>query len=87
MKFQTEFLTVLWSSMAASYPNLCNLAFRHLLPLASTYSCEAAFSQLLYMESKYRNRLDVKHDQRYAVSEIKPRIKMLVDGLQHHPSH
>lgn len=87
MKIETESLTVFWSSMAASYPNLCNLAFRHLLPFASTYSCEAAFSQLLYIKSKYRNTLDVKHDLRCALSETKPRIKMLVDGLQHHPSH
>ncbi|XP_045104386.1 zinc finger BED domain-containing protein 5-like [Portunus trituberculatus] len=87
MKFETESLTVFWSSMAASYPNLCDLAFRHLLPFSSTYSCEAAFSQLLHIKTKYRNRLEVKHDLRCALSETKPRIKKLVDNLQHHPSH
>ncbi|XP_063847651.1 SCAN domain-containing protein 3-like [Scylla paramamosain] len=87
MKFETESLTVFWSSVAASYPNLCDLAFRHLLPFSSTYSCEAAFSQLLHIKTKYRNRLEVKHDLRCALSETKPRIKKLVDNLQHHPSH
>ncbi|XP_063889743.1 protein FAM200C-like [Scylla paramamosain] len=86
MKFETESLTVFWSSVAASYPNLCDLAFRHLLPFSSTYSCEAAFSQLLHI-TKYHNRLEVKHDLRCALSETKPRIKKLVDNLQHHPSH
>ena len=82
MKFKTESLTVCWSSMAASYPDLCDLAFRHLLPFSST-----AFSQLLHMKTKYHNRLEVKHDLRCALSETKPRIKKLVDNLQHHPSH
>ena len=54
MKFETESLTVFWSSMAASYPNLCDLAFRH-LPFSSTYSCETAFYQLLHIKTKYRN--------------------------------
>lgn len=80
-------LSVFWSSVAVSYPNLCDLAFRHLLPFSSTYSCEAAFSQLLHIKTKYRNRLEVKHDLRCALSETKPRIKKLVDNLQHHPSH
>ncbi|XP_063612431.1 zinc finger BED domain-containing protein 5-like, partial [Penaeus indicus] len=82
MKFETESLTVFWSSMAASYPNLCDLAFRHLLPFSSTYSCEAAFSQLLHIKTKYHSRLEVKHDLRCALSETKPRIKKLVDNLQ-----
>ena len=79
MKFETESLTVFWSSMAASYPNLCDLAFRHVLPFSSTYSCEAAFSQLLHIKMKYRKRLEVKHDLRCDLSETKPRIKKLVD--------
>ncbi|XP_063849112.1 zinc finger BED domain-containing protein 5-like [Scylla paramamosain] len=48
---------------------------------------EAAFSQLLHIKTKYRNRLEVKHDLRCALSETKPRIKKHVDNLQHHPSH
>ena len=72
--------------MAASYPNLCDLAFRQLLPFSSTYSCEAAFSQLFHIEIKYCNRLEVNHDLRCALNETKPRIKKLVDNLQHHPS-
>ena len=78
MKFETEFQIVFWSSIAASYPNLCDLAFRHLLPFSSTYSCEAAFSQL-HIKMKYRNRLEVEHDLRCALSETKSRIKKLVD--------
>ena len=81
MKFETESLTVFWSSMAASYPNLWDLAFRRLLPFSSTYSCEAAFSQLLHIKMKYRNRLEGTHDLRCAFSETKPRIKTLVDKI------
>ena len=79
MKFETESLTVFWSSMATSYPNLCDLAFRHLLPFSSTYSCETAFSQLLHIKMKYRNRLEVKHDLRCSLSKTKPRIKKLLE--------
>ena len=87
MKFETESLTVFWSSMAASYPNLCDLAFWHFLPFSSTYSCETAFSQLLHIKTKYRNRLEVKQDLRCALSKTKPRIRQLVNNLQHHPIH
>ena len=79
MKFETESLTVFLSSMAASYPNLCDLAFRHPPPFSSTYSCKAAFSQLLHIKMKYRNRLEVKHDLRCDLSETKQSIKKLVD--------
>ena len=78
MKFESESLAVFWASMAASYPNLCDLAFSYLLPFSSTYSCEAAFSQL-HIKMKYRNRLEVEHDLRCALSETKSRIKKLVD--------
>ena len=51
MKFDTETITVFWSTMAATYPKLCDLAF--LLPFTSTYCCEAAFSDLLNIKTKF----------------------------------
>ena len=85
MKFDTESLTVFLSTMAATYPNLCDLAFRHFLPF--TYHCDVAFSDFLHVKTKFSNRLPVAHGIRCKLAVTKPRIKKLVDVMQHHPSH
>ena len=61
MKFAIETITVFWSTMAATYRNLCDLAFRHLLPFTSTYRnlCDLAFRHLLPFTSTYRNLCDL----------------------------
>ena len=43
----------------------------------STYHFEAAFSTLVAIKTKNRNKLEVEEDLRYALSGIKPRIKEL----------
>ncbi|XP_067933285.1 protein FAM200C-like [Watersipora subatra] len=46
------------------YPNISLATFKMLIPFASTYLCESAFSALLTIKSKSRNRLEVEADLR-----------------------
>ena len=60
MKFDTETLTVFWSTVAGTYPNSCDLVFCHLLPFPSTYPnlCDLVFCHLLPFPSTYPNLCD-----------------------------
>ena len=85
--FEGTSLTKFWFSMKSSYPRLYNIAQREILPFGSTYLCETAFSAMLQIKSKQRNRLNVGDDIRCCLAKTEPRIRKLVDELQHHPSH
>lgn len=67
--------------MAASYPNLCDLAFDayHFHQLIPVKLHSFSYSIL---RMKYRTTFEVNQDQRCALSETKPRIRKLV-----HNSH
>ena len=85
--FETLPLTEFWLSMASSYPEIGKTVLKKLLPFTSTWLCESAFSALVYMKSNQRNRFDVEHDIRCAISTTEPRISELVAKAQEHPSH
>ncbi|XP_064098729.1 zinc finger BED domain-containing protein 5-like [Macrobrachium nipponense] len=53
----------------------------------STYLCETAFSTLVAIKTKYRNRLNVEGDLRCALSSIRPHIQDLVAKKQCQISH
>lgn len=76
-----------WIEMAQSYPDVAKMALRVLIPFATTYECETAFSTLLAIKTKSRNRLGVTNDIRVALSKTKPNIDELVREKQMHPSH
>jgi hypothetical protein len=85
--FQEKTLTEFWCAMRRSYPNVALLAFRVLVPFASTYLCESGFSTLLQIKTKARNRLDVQDDMRLALTNTQPRIAKLVTQMQAQSSH
>jgi hypothetical protein len=67
---------------------VAELAVHVLLPFATSYLCESAFSVLTYIKSKYRTRLaNVEADLRAALSDIEPRFGLLCSKMQAHPSH
>jgi hypothetical protein len=68
--------------MRRSYPNVALLAFRVLVPFASTYLWESGFSNLLQIKTKARNRLDVQDDMRLALTNTQSRITKLVTQMQ-----
>lgn len=71
-----------WEKTYFSFPAISKFALKVLMPFSSTYLCESAFSTLLYLKNKYRNRLESEADCRLALSNIKPNIKELVDKIE-----
>ena len=59
-----------------------------LVPFVTTYLAESGFSVLITMKTNARNKLNVEHDMRVALSMASPRIELLVAiKQQQQPSH
>ncbi|XP_008180095.2 protein ZBED8-like [Acyrthosiphon pisum] len=76
-----------WCKKAITYPKLREIALRYLVMFSTTYMCEQGFSALLFIKNKQRNRLDATKDMRVALSNITPRISLLVKEMQAQKSH
>ena len=76
-----------WIGMAQTYSDVSKMALKVLIPFATTYECESAFSALLAIKPKARNRLDAIHDMRVALFKTEPNIAELITKKQVHPSH
>ena len=77
-RYQTLPLIEFWVSLIEMYPLISESALRTLIPFPTTYLCENAFSTLMTIKTKKRNRLNVEDDLRCAISTTKPKIKELV---------
>ena len=86
-KFSESSLSIFWLNAATVFPELSDIALSVLLPFSTTYLCEAGFSALTAMKTKYRNRLCTDHDMRLCLTCFKPRIDLLMSNMQAHPSH
>jgi len=86
-KFSSTELTEFWMSVKDEYPLLCGKAQKVLIPFATSYLCEAGFSALAVMKSKYRSKIDVEKEMRVAVSSLIPRFEKMCGDQQAHPSH
>ncbi len=80
-------LSSFWAALIQEYPELCNVALKILLPFASTYLCEAGFSKMTALKTKYRNRAHIEDDLRLCLSNIEPRIEDLCTAKQARVSH
>jgi 17beta-estradiol 17-dehydrogenase/3beta-hydroxysteroid 3-dehydrogenase/mitotic-spindle organizing protein 1 len=72
------------------YGALRTYALQMLTRFGSTYVCEASFSTMNVVKSKYRSRLsnaNLESNLRVALSDYKPDYDRLVSDMQHHPSH
>ncbi|XP_067933175.1 zinc finger BED domain-containing protein 5-like [Watersipora subatra] len=76
-----------WVQAQRLYPNTGLATFKMVIPFASTYLCESAFSAMLTIESKSRNLLEVEADLRCALSTTTPNLKTLVSSKQTQKSH
>ena len=76
--FQHVSLSHVWCGVMKSYPRICDIALKRLMPFPSTYLCESAFSTILTIKSKARNRLQLEPDIRCCLSSTQPRIAKLV---------
>ena len=85
--FECSSIFNFWCKMFSQYPLISKLVLKIILPFSTTYECESGFSSLLTIKSKNRNRLNVEHDLRCALSKTTPQFDKLVSQKQHHPSH
>ena len=56
--------------MLQEHHKLAKRALEALIPIPTTYLCEAVMSALLNIKTTYRNRLRVANDMRIALSNI-----------------
>jgi hypothetical protein len=88
LTFSKQTVDNFWLSIKNEYPLLSSKAIDVILPFATTYLCESAFSTLLYLKSKYRNRIrNIDEIMRPALCKIEPRFSLLCSNKQAHPSH
>lgn len=87
LQFQQKSLSSFWLSVESEYPMISRKAVNTLLPFATSYLCETAFSALASMKTKHRSQLQVENDLRVCLSKITPRFDVLCKGKQAHPSH
>lgn len=89
-KFIEMGVTSFWTcaDLKRDYPAITNKAMDTLLPFATTYLCESAFSAMKTLKSKYRTKLtDVDGEMRVSLSNIRPRIDVLCSKKQSQVSH
>jgi hypothetical protein len=77
-------LTEFWLSVKD--PFLSGKAQRILIPFVTSYLCEAGFSAVGVIKSKYRAEINVEKEMRVAVSSLIPRFEKMCGDRQAHPS-
>jgi hypothetical protein len=75
--FTNTNLIKFWTDLKNNKTTLWDKAKAVILPFPTQYTCEARFSQFAAMKNNSRNRLDVEHPLRVALSTIEPRITIL----------
>ena len=73
--------------MKNEYPNLHEIAIRFLLSFSTTHLCETAFSAMIVLKTKQRNRLQLSDCLRLTITSIHLRINKLTDRKQQQKSH
>ena len=86
--FAEKSLNAFWATMYGSYPSVAVAALTLLVAFPSTYLCEFAFSSMVQIKTKSRNRLiDLESDLRCAITKVEPNIEALVQAKQMQKSH
>jgi len=75
MQFNQKSLDNFLLHVRKDYPQLSSKALKVLIPFPTTYLCEKAFSALVYIKNKFRNRLEnVESELRLKLSSIEPDV-------------
>uniref|UniRef100_UPI00358F5488 SCAN domain-containing protein 3-like n=1 Tax=Myxine glutinosa TaxID=7769 RepID=UPI00358F5488 len=88
--FRKDTLVKFWLTVSHEYPEIAHLAVKFLMPFTMTWMCEAGFSTVTCLMSKYRNKLETVAlcaNLRIALSPLQSRIDDLVANMQSQPSH
>ena len=72
-----QFYTDFWIEACTEYSAILKTALRYLIPFATSYMCEAGFSAVAVIKTKYRSKLDVEREICVAVSNFAPRFEAL----------
>ena len=86
-KFSSKNLAEFWWSLAQAYPCFVKRAMVDFIPFATTYLCDSAFSALLFIKMKQRNRLNSKEDIRVALSKTVLQFRVLIEDKRQQPMH
>jgi hypothetical protein len=86
-EFQRLELSDFWVKILPVYPKISKIALRVLIPFSSTYLCESAFSSLMAIKTKSRNKLLSEADARCALSITTPRLSILASNKESQISH
>ena len=91
--FRRKGLREFWinENNVAKYPQLCAVVEPFLLAFPSSYMVEAGFSHANAVLTKQRNRLSLEERGdlrlRLKLTNLQPKISILVEAQQAHPSH
>ncbi|XP_008189601.1 zinc finger BED domain-containing protein 5-like, partial [Acyrthosiphon pisum] len=87
MQFSSYSLLGFCNNIKDEYPEVSNKALRILIPFATSYLCEAGFSAVAVLKSKYRSKLNVEKEMHVAVTTLIPNFEKLINEKQAHCSH
>ena len=89
MNFSTRKLVQFWVSLQTSYPLISKKSLKVLFAFSSSYKCEAGFSGMVGIKSKFGNKLQLSNSLRLKLSQIEINIKSTIERTkkQAHPSH
>ena len=85
--FSTTDLHTFWCHQIEGYSRIAKVALELMTSFVTTYLCEQAFSILVEIKTKKRNRLECESDMRVALSKTKPRISQIVAEKQQQKTH
>ena len=82
-------LVQFWVSLQTPYPLISMGALKVLMPISSFCKCEAGFSAMVGIKSKFRNKLPLSNSLRLKLSHIEIKITSIMESSkkQAHPSH
>jgi hypothetical protein len=86
-RFGSTELTEFWISIKDEYPLLSDKAQWILIQFSTSYLCEAGFSAVAVIKSKYKAKINVEKELRVTVSNLIPRFEKMCSDLQADPSH
>ena len=74
----TEDIGSFWAGNHKEYSILSKRALNFLIQFLSTYCCEVGFSVMVFIKTKYRNRLEIDDEMRCCISYTQPRFERLI---------
>ena len=89
MNFNARKLVQFRMSLQTPYPLISTEASKVHMPFLSSYKCEAEFSAIVEIRSKFRNRLQLPNSLRLKLPHIEINVKSIMQSSkkQAHPFH